>query len=102
MENRNQSPGKIRTLIIYDISDSKKRRKFAVLMESYGRRVQKSAFETSLKGPVNRIMTEKIRNFPVDKEKDSIRMYHMYGAPDTIEKGKEKGIWNAENDVLVC
>ena len=35
-------------LIIYDIIDNKKRTKFAKLMEGYGNRIQKSAFEARL------------------------------------------------------
>ena len=35
-------------LIIYDISDEKRLRRIAKLMESYGVRVQKSVFETKL------------------------------------------------------
>ena len=35
-------------LIIYDIVDNKRRTKFAKLLEGYGKRVQKSAFEAML------------------------------------------------------
>ena len=36
------------SLLIYDIIDNKRRTKFAKFMESYGKRVQKSAFELRL------------------------------------------------------
>ena len=37
-------------LIIYDIVDNKRRTKFAKLLEGYGKRVLKSAFEAMLSG----------------------------------------------------
>lgn len=61
-------------LIIYDIIDNKRRNRMAKFLESYGVRVQKSAFEARLTKKRCDVMfrcAEKI----IDAETDSLKMY---------------------------
>ena len=64
-------------LIIYDIVDNKKRTKFSNLMEGYGSRIQKSAFEAKLtKKQYNKLLSV----VPAYcGEEDSIRVYKLTG-----------------------
>lgn len=70
----------MRVLISYDISDDKRRKKVAKLLEGYGYRVQYSVFEcdltlkqikkvkTGLKPFVKPAQWESIRIYPLDKK----------------------------------
>lgn len=62
-------------LIIYDIKEDKKRTKVAKILQGYGFRIQKSAFEAEL----NKIQYEKlVRELTVyEKERDSIGIYEI-------------------------
>lgn len=61
-------------LVIYDIVDNKKRTRMVKCLESYGVRVQKSAFEAYLsKKKYEQLMKEASRI--IDKETDSLRVY---------------------------
>ena len=76
-------------LIIYDIVDNKRRTKFAKLMEGYGKRVQKSAFEAMLSEKKYNQLIEQIP-FYIDRNgEDNVRVYRITG------KGKVKS-WGAE------
>ena len=71
-------------LIIYDIVDNKRRTKFAKLLEGYGKRVQKSAFEAMLSEKNYYKLIDQIPN-----GEDSVRVYKITG------KGKVKS-WGIE------
>ena len=61
-------------LVIYDIVDNKSRLRMLKCLESYGIRVQKSAFEAYLtKKKYEQLMHEASRI--IDKETDSLRVY---------------------------
>lgn len=63
-------------LVIYDVSNNKRRRKIVRLLESYGIRVQKSAFECD----VSKASVETIKKRAaglIDETQDSIRFYSM-------------------------
>ncbi len=62
-------------LIIYDIPDNKRRSKFVKLIQSYGHRVQKSAFEAILtESKYNKLL----RDIPkYIKAEDNIRVYRL-------------------------
>ena len=67
-------------LIIYDIVDNKRRVKFAKLLEGYGRRVQKSAFEAMLSPQkYNKLVNEIPRYISAKKGEDSVRVYRIIG-----------------------
>lgn len=70
---------KIYILVIYDIINSKRRTKFAKVMEGYRMRVQKLCFEAYLRtGLYDRIIKEIPKH--IDKKEDSVRVYRMIGA----------------------
>ncbi|MDO4491164.1 MAG: CRISPR-associated endonuclease Cas2 [Lachnospiraceae bacterium] len=82
-------------LIIYDIVNNKKRNKFAKLMNAYGFRVQKSAFES--------MVTEKqyqnlLRDIPkvIDPTCDSVRVYKIRGQGEVSMFGMNTAIQNEE------
>ena len=88
-------PGKKHfVLIIYDISDNKKRRQMVKVLESYGVRVQRSAFEAILKPSQYKKMLRKIALIP--EEQDSVRVYKIqktssvdvFGKPFTLEENE--------------
>jgi len=78
-------------LVIYDIIDNRRRRKFYKFLNSYGVRVQKSAFECVLDNRrYNKLLSS------IDKyisSEDFVRVYKLYGDTDInvwgpIEKTK--------------
>ena len=75
-------------VIIYDISEDKQRLKMAKFLNSYGHRVQKSAFEACL--------TEKqYDNFITKLEKrvnkdDNVRIYKLYSVNEVKAYGEER------------
>ena len=65
----------IRAVIIYDISDDKRRKLVSDLLEGWGKRVNRSVFECLIDSSVkmNKLKTG-IANI-VDKKTDSVRVY---------------------------
>ena len=63
-------------LIIYDIQSDKLRIKFATLMEGFGYRVQKSAFEVYLSDSKFENLIKLIPKF-IDPNSDSVRVYKL-------------------------
>lgn len=64
-------------LIIYDITDNKKRNKMVKCLERYGVRVQKSAFEAFInKALYNLLMIETSKI--IDTSTDSLRIYQLH------------------------
>ncbi len=83
-------------LIIYDIKDNKKRKKFSDYLSQYGERVQKSAFEAMLNnhqydnliaGIPNRISSE-----------DNVRIYKVTGNGTVKCWGSE---WSDDEDIVI-
>ena len=63
-------------LAIYDISDTKRRNAMVKCLESYGIRVQKSAFETNVTRKQYENMSSEASKL-IDKETDSLRFYFL-------------------------
>lgn len=84
-------------LVIYDISDNKRRRKMVKVIESYGFRVQKSAFEAVLRPSKYEKLIKEIEKIP-DKT-DSIRIYKIQGRGTVETFGQEFTI--EDDDVLI-
>ena len=61
-------------LIIYDITDNKRRNRMAKFLEGYGIRVQKSAFEARLTKMRYFAMLKRAEKI-IDNETDSLRTY---------------------------
>jgi CRISPR-associated protein Cas2 len=73
LDNKNSC---VYSLIIYDIQSDKLRLKFATLMEGYGYRVQKSAFEVYLPDSKFEKLLKLIPKF-IDPNSDSVRVYKL-------------------------
>lgn len=78
-------PKKYLTLVIYDISDNKRRLKLIRILESYGQRVQKSAFEAMLDQKKFRKLKNAIGDFAVPD--DLIKIYYLKGDSQSIAWG---------------
>lgn len=74
------------TLLIYDITDGKRRAKFSKYMESYGVRVQKSAFEVRISNQKLRKMMDGIPKFISDE--DNVRLYKIPENSKVLNWGK--------------
>lgn len=74
-------------LIIYDIVDNGRRVKLAKYLQGYGFRVQKSAFEATIKEKVYRKMLDGLPKFVT--EEDNIRVYKIIGKGQVLNIGKE-------------
>jgi CRISPR-associated protein Cas2 len=74
----------MRVVISYDISNDKRRRKVATLMEGYGYRVQYSVFECDLTGQQMKVLQKALRPYVKTQEGDSIRFYPL--PADALEK----------------
>lgn len=71
------SDDRVFVLVIYDITENKKRTRLAKTLEGYGFRIQKSAFEALLK---KNVYQKLLRELPVfASEPDSIRVYKIIG-----------------------
>ena len=67
----------MRVIVSYDISDDKRRRKVATLMEGYGYRVQYSVFECSLTKRQMKKLKQELHPYVKAQEMDSIRFYPL-------------------------
>lgn len=74
-------------LIIYDIVDNKRRIKLSKYLQGYGFRVQKSAFEATIKDNIYRRMLAGLPDYV--SEEDSIRVYKIIGKGQVLNFGKE-------------
>lgn len=74
----------MRIVISYDISNDKRRRLVAKLMEGHGYRVQYSVFECDLTEKQLRALQKQLRRLVKTKEMDSIRFYPL--PADAVEK----------------
>jgi CRISPR-associated protein Cas2 len=67
----------IRAVIIYDISDDKRRRLLSDLLEGWGKRVNRSVFECLISTPTKyKKLKTGIANI-VDTKTDSVRLYTL-------------------------
>lgn len=84
-------------LVIYDISCNKKRGQIAKVLQSFGERVQKSAFESILNKNEYSKLIKKISKI-IDEE-DYLRIYKFTGNTEMIIWGQVKNI--KEEDFLI-
>ena len=78
-EDSIQIDKKLYVLIIYDIVDNKKRIRFAKMLNGYGFRVQKSAFEAMISKALYKKILKEIPKY-IDPKEDSVRVYKMQGS----------------------
>ena len=84
-------------LIIYDIVNNKRRNKMAKLLESYGYRIQKSAFEAMVNKKQLNLLRSKI-DMLVTKE-DQVKIYVLKGNCETFTWGQLQDI--EEDEVII-
>lgn len=82
-----------RTLILYDVSDDRKRYRIVKILESYGQRIQHSVFEAYL---TKRQWDKIMKNIKphVNAETDSFRMYDISLCHREAVYGKETVVEN--------
>lgn len=85
-------------LVIYDISCNKKRSKIAKILESYGDRVQKSAFEAVLDKQEYVKLIKRLSRL-LDNE-DYVRVYKFTGNTEMVTWGKIENIKDEEFLIL--
>ena len=86
-------------LIIYDIIDNKKRNKLAKMLLGYGFRIQKSAFEASIREAKYRKLLRELE--PYCSEEDSIRVYKIIGKGQITSFGSKVQDCSVEDVILV-
>lgn len=89
--------GKLFVLVIYDIIENKKRTKLAKMLNGFGFRIQKSAFEAMLSRPKYDKLIEKLRPFVSDS--DSIRVYKIRGEGAITVMGRDDSV--ADEEVII-
>ena len=85
-------------LIIYDISDNRRRSRMVKVLESFGVRVQKSAFEAILRPNKYRKLLNSIKNIP--EKTDSVRVYKIQGQ-GTVENFGEYFALEEEETIII-
>jgi CRISPR-associated protein Cas2 len=76
LENKDIKSDEYFCVAIYDVVDDKKRLKMSKLLESYGKRVEKSAFECYLTKKEIICIERKVRKI-IDNLTDDFRIYRM-------------------------
>lgn len=74
------------TVIIYDISNNKQRTRMVKLLESFGRRVQKSAFEAWLDYQTYSKLCSRLERLVLPE--DHVKIYRVSGAGETKTWGE--------------
>lgn len=88
---------KVFVLIIYDIVENAKRVKLAKKLQSYGFRVQKSAFEATISKKKYEKLLKELELY-IDSE-DSIRVYKIIGKGQLTVLGKKED--NLQEEIIV-
>ena len=85
-------------LVIYDVQDNKRRYKIARLLECYGRRVQRSAFELLITPSQYTVLIKQLSSIAM--ETDNIRTYRLNSSNEVILIGNAKE-FRLENDETI-
>ena len=87
-------------LISYDISNDKKRAKFAKYLEQYGHRIQYSVFEiTNSQRLLNNIMNDIDNKFKKKfDQSDSVYIFNLSSSCKVTKYGYAK---NEDNDIMI-
>lgn len=84
-------------LIIYDIIDNKRRIKMVKLLESYGTRVQRSAFEALINRNQYSKIIEGIKK--TISNEDNVRIYRLNSSNELLLLGESYSVY--EEEVIV-
>ncbi|MDR2089282.1 MAG: CRISPR-associated endonuclease Cas2 [Clostridiales Family XIII bacterium] len=90
--------GKYFVLVIYDITENKKRSKLAKMLMGFGFRIQKSAFEAMLPPNKYEKLLKELKPFATDE--DSIRVYKIRGEGAITVFGKDDSVTGEEVIVI--
>ena len=82
-----------RVLIIYDIEDNKTRYRVFRILESYGRRVQRSAFECYVDDARLTRLTKRLRKIISDD--DNVRLYYTDRSCLDVGRGNEEEFYSS-------
>ena len=85
-------------LIIYDISENKRRNNMVKILNKYGFRVQKSAFEAIIRPNKYKKLLNELKRIP--DTNDSVRVYKIQGKGTVEVFGKDFSIED-ENLVII-
>ena len=88
---------KVFCLIIYDIADNKKRVRLAKLLQGYGFRIQKSAFEAVITKKKYKKLLEELS--PYGNGEDSVRVYKIIGQGQVVNIGRP--MEDAQEEVIL-
>lgn len=91
------SANKKLVLVIYDIVSNKRRNKFVKLMEHYGVRVQKSAFEMIITSKQYNDLISKIPSHITDE--DNVRVYKLKITGEVVSWGS--GLTEPEEVIII-
>lgn len=88
----------IYALVIYDISNDRRRSKLAKMLSGYGNRIQKSAFEVHLNKQRFKSMKMQLASFCDDK--DGIRVYKLNDQCEVLKLGVDHS-FESEDIVVI-
>ena len=93
-----EDPNKRLVLVIYDIINNKRRTKMVKILERYGIRVQKSAFETLVSERKYHEMIQRIVNLIT--EDDNVRIYKLNSSNEVGIFGSSETIYEEEGIII--
>ena len=88
---------KVFVLIIYDIIENKKRVKLAKLLQGYGFRIQKSAFEAVITKKKYKKLLKELA--PFGNAEDSVQVYKIIGKGQVTNIGKP--LENEQEEIIL-
>lgn len=89
-------------LIAYDISDDKRRKKIADLLEGYGKRVQFSVFECVLVSKKFQELKSRLRRHYREENGDSLRFYPIsHHTLPQVEVWGDHPLWEPPSSTIV-
>ena len=93
--NKTEGKKKLYILVIYDITDNKRRVQFAKKMNGYGFSVQKSAFEAMITENLYRKLLTDIPQL-INRKDDTVRVYKIRGSGEVRLFGNSNTIEDEE------
>lgn len=87
-------------LVAYDISEDRRLKQVAKLMEAYGKRVQRSVFECDLDAHQLQVLMHKVKHLMKPKE-DKVQFYSLCEACEH-RIGSSSQVSFATGEVLIC
>lgn len=94
----NIKDNRVFVLVIYDITDNKRRKKLSDYLQGFGFRVQKSAFEALIRENIYNKMMSGIGKFVGDE--DSVRVYKIIGKGQVKTFGKNEEYATEETIII--